>query len=58
MEMVSVAGLAPARVGLKIRLRELLRIHGRNELQVAGCKFTRRERRRNLQSVTFNLQRD
>ena len=27
--MASVAGLAPARVGLKIRLRELLCIHGR-----------------------------
>jgi hypothetical protein len=27
-KMVSVAGLAPARVGLKIRLRELLCIHG------------------------------
>jgi len=26
--MASVAGLAPARVGLKIRLRELLCIHG------------------------------
>ena len=26
--MVSVAGLTPARVGLKIRLRELLCIHG------------------------------
>src|SRR5437868_3459758 len=27
--MASVAGLAPARVGLKLRLRELLCIHGR-----------------------------
>ena len=32
--MVSVAGLAPARVGLKIRLREMLCIHGRKDEQV------------------------
>jgi len=28
--LASVAGLAPARVGLKIRARELLCIHGQN----------------------------
>jgi len=30
--VVSVAGLAPARVGLKTRLRELLCIHGRQNM--------------------------
>ena len=31
-QMASVAGLAPARVGLKTRLLELLRIHGRKAM--------------------------
>src|SRR5712691_101057 len=40
--MVSVAGLAPARVGLKTRLRDLLCIHGRfQKLQAPRSKFQR-----------------
>ena len=31
-KLASVAGLAPARVGLKTRLRELLCIHGRKAM--------------------------
>ena len=34
--MVSVAGLAPARVGLIIRLRELLGIHGQKMVAAEG----------------------
>ena len=34
--MASVAGLAPARVGLKIRLRELLCIHGQKMVPEVG----------------------
>jgi hypothetical protein len=41
--VASVAGLAPARTGLKGQLRELLCIHGLEGLNVAGvagCKLT------------------
>ncbi len=34
--MASVAGLAPARVGLKVRLRELLCIHGQKRVAAEG----------------------
>jgi hypothetical protein len=38
--MASVAGLAPARVGLKIRLRELLCIHGQKMVPKVGIAPT------------------
>jgi hypothetical protein len=37
--VASVIGLAPIRGGLKIRLLELLCIHGRGELHVTGYKL-------------------
>src|SRR5258707_77947 len=41
-KLASVAGLAPARVGLKIRLRELLCIHGRfGKLQAPTSRLQR-----------------
>src|SRR6266581_1917588 len=44
--MASVAGLAPARVGLKIRLRELLCIHGQKMVAAEDEKRTRVAARR------------
>lgn len=38
--LASVAGLAPARVGLKIRVRELLCIHGRRTATGVGIAPT------------------